>query len=366
MKKLVVMAQIALVPMAFANDIDVAFVVDQVVVEQQGREWVDHEIAQAISLSNQTLETAGIEERRVVRRVFIEADGAVSQATLASQGALAGIWQAREEATDLKFTHYDNVVWVVPQSGNWDRVGNAGLSYPEDNIPHIAVASVEVGERLSQLIAHELGHLDSLKHGHAEQHFAETGEYTLMYPHLAEMGEVVITADDISDIQYAANPAEDDVYAYLGSVRPSAPAPLASVTMQVDQTRVDLNAGTVEVALDLSEPLEQSVSVEFFTQSGTATAGDDYEENVHRVEFLPRQTDAAASVRLYTDAQRSAGEVFSIGIRYGDAVSAEGQVELALPVNQTQDNNSGGGSTGPLAMIGLALIALWRRNKEGV
>ncbi len=356
-----------------SQEIGVAVVVDEGLRQSLGREWVDMHIAHAMALSNRALQIAGLDYQRVDRMVYeSESGNDVSVASLGGTGALAGVQAGCEELESGKYSQYDNVVWIVPDTGNVARLGNQ--MYCQETGQHAIVASASIGSLLGQLVAHELGHADGLTHEYANAAFEERGVKLLMNETIMnDISYEMLAEGDVSRMRLADAGELDDGVKYFSEPRPELPAPLGTVDIVAESTTIDFEAGTAEFVFELSEPMEQDASVEFYTESVTASAGEDYEENVQRIYFYAGQTEAAESITLHTDATRSVEEVFKVGIRYGDVVgvSENSELEITLAVNESNSGgsdgdaggSSGGGSSGPAIMLAMGLLGLFQMRK---
>ena len=71
---------------------------------------------------------------------------------------------------------------------------------------------------------------------------------------------------------------------------------------------------THNVTVTLSRPFDQSVSVDFATADGTATAGIDYEATSGTLTFAPGETTKTIPVIIYADEQVEANESFRVNL----------------------------------------------------
>ncbi|EII3728601.1 SVAGG family GlyGly-CTERM protein [Vibrio cholerae] len=350
----------------FAATIDTAFVIDNAVIASEGREAVDNQIANAIRLSNKTLSLAGLQYQREVKMVFNEeANSNVASATLGSGGALDGVLAACEEVKQAKYNHFDNVVWLVPTTGNVYRTGNEG--YCNDTDHHVVVVAIDSVTDLSHVIAHELGHADGMSHASADSVYASEGKVLLMSSRLAEglsSESELLTLTDISNMQNAALVA-DQWPKYFDQPRSPAPAALGTVSMLPEQTSLNFAAGEASFRFALSAPLLDDVSIEFYTHGIEAKPGVDYRETISRITLLAGQTEAVMDVPMITTAKRYTDKRFEVGVRYGDKVTADSKVVVTLTANATpaQDGGSGGGSLNPLYILFLLTLVLIRKVK---
>lgn len=378
--KLSLLAAIALLShsvFAASTSIDVAFVIDESIIQSQSREWVDNHIDTAITVSNQTLTDAGLAYTRNVKMVYTAtSDNAVSVATLGSNGALDGVHEACEVVKDTEYEHYDNVVWLVPATGNSNRTGNASNCVDTDH--YVAVIAIGTTANLGYVIAHEMGHFDNLTHASADQYYADTGKVLLMSSHLSEgltSVSELLTAGDITNMQTAAAVA-DQWPKYFDQPRTEGSASIGTATMVPMATDVNVESGEVSFQFSLDSALAEDVSVEFYTHGIEAQTGVDYEETVSRVTLLAGATEAEVDVPLIVDATRYVDKTFEVGVRYGDKVDADSSLIVTLTANSTSDTgtdtgdntgdsgSSGGGSMNLFYLVALLVCSLIRRIKQ--
>lgn len=346
--------------------IDVTFVVDQEIVEEQGREWVDKQIETAIKLSNQTLELASLPYVRQVNKVIIEpANGVVATATRGVQGALGGV-KAGCDTLDEEFNHTDNVVWLVPESGNYDRMGNAGTCYKNNDIDQgigkrnavVSMGPYGYNADVGVIVAHELGHVDGLPHTHADAYENETGHRTLMSSSTLEnFTGPLISPNDVNALKQV-NSTNDEWMNYFSWPSASAPKVSDKATLEVNE---DNTASSFEVFMNLSSALDHDVSVEFFTESNTAIAGKDYVEHVQRYTFLAGETRKSIDIELLNNSTRYEDRNFNIGIRYGEGVNPQEEmlsVTVAKSAEQPSNSGSSGGSGGSLGIFASLMLIL--------
>jgi hypothetical protein len=125
-------------------------------------------------------------------------------------------------------------------------------------------------------------------------------------------------------------------------------------------TEGDAGSADVQFTVTLSKPLDETVSVEYWTVDSTATAGSDYQATSGELTFAPGETQATFAVPVVGDVLHEAEESFRVRIghsnrgniadasgagtildndpllRIGDAEVLEGdagQVSLSFPVS---------------------------------
>ncbi len=104
---------------------------------------------------------------------------------------------------------------------------------------------------------------------------------------------------------------------------PGEPGPVEPPAIQISDTTVaEGNSGnTVAIfTVTLSRAADQPVSVNFQTRSGTATAGEDYEETSGQVIFAASELSRTIEVRVFGDTMFEADEMF--GVVLSDPVGA--------------------------------------------
>jgi hypothetical protein len=109
----------------------------------------------------------------------------------------------------------------------------------------------------------------------------------------------------------------------------------------------DNGVNRVSVTVTLSEPTDHSVTVEFATFDGTATAGSDYETKTGTVTFNPGTTVKSFSVKIFGDRESESNEVFEA--RLSNPTGAALENDLA---EVTIQNDDGG------LMVGFASSAV--------
>lgn len=364
---------VAMLPtLSSADTIDVGVVLDQNVINAHGREWVDQQLKTALKTSNAVLTFSGVDHRREIRNVItVDENNPVATATLGSGGALSGAKAVCEVIKDNeRFAHFDNVLWLVPESGNSNRIGNT--SYCIDGDHNVAVVALNYPGNVGHLIAHEFGHHDGLKHSSADEVYAQTGEVRLMsnylYQGLSNESNLV-TDDDVATLIYSDTVANDWPKMF-SHPRPDWPSPIGTASFDVQSTRVDIESGTVELMLKLDKPLSEKSSIEFYTEEVTAKPKVDYKENITRLDFLAGQNEVAVEVELVADAKRYESKNFLVGVRYGDVITGNQTMSLELDANANQGEidlptptapdigGSSGGSGGSLNWFVIVVMML--------
>lgn len=338
-------------PICSADTIDVGVVVDKKVVETNGREWVDAHLAVALKTSNAVLDFAGLDHRRVIRNVIeVDENNAVSIATLGSSGALGGANAVCDEVLgDSRFDNMDNILWIVPESGNSSRIGNTSYCISTDH--HVAVVATNYNGNLGHLIAHEFGHNDGLKHDAADEVYANTGEVLLMSNYLSYgLGDSLLSNQDVTELQQG-NLVADGWPKLFSEPRPNWPSAIGTLTLDLNGSSIDTELGVAEFTLKLDGPLSEDSSFEFFTQEITAKPSIDYQEHVTRYDLLAGQDEIIVNVDLITTAERYDEKTFNVGVRYGDVITTDDSTMVKLAANSTSgdtgtDTDTGTGGNG--------------------
>ena len=86
-----------------------------------------------------------------------------------------------------------------------------------------------------------------------------------------------------------------------------------------------VEGSVVEVVVELDAPSGRTVTVEYDTADGSATAGDDYEAASGELTFAPGATQASIMVRLLTDGLNEGEETFEVSL------SSPGHASVATP-----------------------------------
>jgi hypothetical protein len=343
--------------------VDIAYGVDEAIIAKHGREWVDNHIDKSIALSNQTFALAGLDYERVVKTVIeIGENHPVSIAAAGSLGARAGLDEMCEHLEPGLFQYFDNVVWLVPISGNTGIVGNAGFCL--DSAQRVAVVSMGNNNNYSELLAHEVGHMDGMGHYYGDLYYAETGEATLMSSYSYRgVGSKLLVAGEIVEMQTA----HDNKYFwpyYFDQNAPSAPDGIGTVNLSPEDTTFDIDTGKVTFTLMLDEPLNEDVSIEFYTRGIEAKPGIDYVEKINRITFYAGETKKEVSVSMIKSAKRTETKSFDIGVRYGDLVNAFDSMNIELVANaESSEGGSNGGSLGGGTLLLMLLGLGYRRLK---
>lgn len=87
--------------------------------------------------------------------------------------------------------------------------------------------------------------------------------------------------------------------------------PALSIT---DRTIVEGNAGTAPATFEvqLSQPSSQTVTVQYATANGTATAGSDYTASSNTLSFAPGETQKTVTIPVQGDTIAESNETFSV------------------------------------------------------
>lgn len=100
-----------------------------------------------------------------------------------------------------------------------------------------------------------------------------------------------------------------------------------SLSMQSSALTVHENAGTAAVVVKLNAPASQTVTVNYATSAGTATAGSDFTAGSGTVTFAPGQTSRTISVPILEDSLQEAAETFTV------ALSSPANAQLGSPTS---------------------------------
>ena len=109
--------------------------------------------------------------------------------------------------------------------------------------------------------------------------------------------------------------------------------------------------GTARVRVSLSPSSTQTVSVDWTTEDGTATAGEDYADDDGTLIFSPGDTDGEITVSIIDDDEEDSSETFTVVLSNatGDATIDDGTGDVSIT-----DNDDGEGPERPGAPRNLA------------
>jgi hypothetical protein len=126
------------------------------------------------------------------------------------------------------------------------------------------------------------------------------------------LGDVIYEGDEPFEVQLAnASGAELAATTVSVLIEDDDPHPqIAVAAAQVAEG--DSGSSPVAVALSLSHPSAFTVTVDFTTNSGTATAGADYETTSGTVTFAPGEVTAQIIVTIYGDESVEGDETFQV------------------------------------------------------
>lgn len=100
-----------------------------------------------------------------------------------------------------------------------------------------------------------------------------------------------------------------------------------------DTTVVEGEGATAQFNVSLSQPVGESVAIDYATRDGTAAAGLDYTFATGRVTFPAGATTRTISVSILNDAIPEATESFTVdltGVAYGDAAIGDGTATATI------------------------------------
>ncbi|MBK9155808.1 MAG: VCBS repeat-containing protein [Chloracidobacterium sp.] len=129
------------------------------------------------------------------------------------------------------------------------------------------------------------------------------------------------------------------------------------------------NAGTTafNFAVTLSGPSSQTVSVDFITDNGSATAGSDYVANVGTVSFSPGETSKAVTVSAIGDTTVEGNETFTVNLSGATNSSIADSVGTGtilnddgsptLSINDVSQNEGNSGTTNFSFTVNLSVVS---------
>ena len=112
----------------------------------------------------------------------------------------------------------------------------------------------------------------------------------------------------VLSLSSVVNAALDDDAATGTIIDDDAPPTLGAVGV------AGAEGSVVEVVVELDAPSGRTVTVEYHTADGSATAGDDYEAASGELTFAPGATQASVAVRLLTDGLDEGEESFEVSL----------------------------------------------------
>ena len=137
-----------------------------------------------------------------------------------------------------------------------------------------------------------------------------------------------VTPNTIEDFS-SRGPTTDGRTAASASSNTVTPAP--PPTLSISDVTVDEDAGDAVLTISMDRTTSTSVTVQYATTDGTATAPDDYAATSTTATILASQTSMAVQIRIVDDSLDEADETFSVA--------------LSAPSAGTQVSGSNGTST---------------------
>ncbi len=124
------------------------------------------------------------------------------------------------------------------------------------------------------------------------------------------------------------------------AVTPIAVAPIVDPAITIDDVTVNEAAGTATFTITLDQPTTATVSVNFATANGSATAGADYSAASGTVTFAPGVTTQTVTVAILDDGTYEGAETFNVLL--SGAVNATIADASGLGTILDDGNGSGG------------------------
>lgn len=387
-KLMVLLAGLVASPVVMAEQVDVLFLVEPNVYQTLDREKVHSLIQSQLDEANSlhSKQNTGINYNAIA--VLDWKDNQVSESL--SQGesfagsagniiysvrftepeydsyfdGLSSVKPYEKESYDLfRKYHADNVVFI---SSGVER-DTRSIGYAIQNMGVVVgLAGLEIDP---YLLAHEWGHNIGL--GHTSVDECSKANH-LMCADASNNGGL-LTYDELERVKGVV--AKDSTYFvehfdsafYLGwysEPQQKVGKVKFSVLDNPIENTVDSTEAIVELVDAQGEPLvfEETVSIEVFTEAGTASAGANYDADVYqRVEFAPGES----TKRLDLGVTHGTSDLnFKMGARYGLYLNDSNVV--GVTINATKDSgnggdtggdNSGSSSGGSLGFFSLLLLA---------
>lgn len=307
---------------AAVQSVDIGIFYTRQAVEHTALAQLHQLIQFRTNIANNALKTAGIAlERRV----------ATFDPSPIEQRSIGNVQKFLEDPdADAAFRQYIerfglDYVTLVTYLPNLQTCGQAQVG---GNMSVISVGERCNGPFKHYLLAHEWGHLDGAAHSLKDSHKAKlnfgvgyvcNGYSTIMNmdtrsqfkrPFYSQTG--VCGKGDVADVVRMIKQRMEQADAIQNT---QAQMPIyAAVGLEINHRVVSEIGGTIKGRVRISQPLEQKVSVQLFTED--ITTERDFEPLFIRLVFEPGQTQVAFEVRLIDDDTFEGDEQMRIGIRY--------------------------------------------------
>ncbi|MBQ1784175.1 MAG: GlyGly-CTERM sorting domain-containing protein [Gammaproteobacteria bacterium] len=347
------------------------------IAEQYGRAAVDKKAAEWIAAANQIHATAGTHVNYRLRSVSMagndEFGPALASGEISMIGASYGVMtQVATAGSDLANTlstfGADHLVYLVPEVDQNGWAGHARNS-------QIVTVAFDAAMENPVLVAHEMAHsgaaLSDLTGNECDGLWLMCGN--------GGQGALASTtpfkASELDAIAQAVNgtlPAVEDFSeaGYLGRISAEMPV-VGHLVVESAASSVAENGGAVDITVRLvpSDPLtdiDRPVSAQLYVSGVAATAGEDFEETLVQLEFLPGETEKAATIQILDDSVAEQAEAIEVGVRYGNGVEADSVIVVQITDNDSSGGGEnpgggGGGSFGWLSLAAMGLLLRWRR-----
>jgi hypothetical protein len=378
---------------AFSSDqIDVLFVIEPSVYENVNREELNSLIKNQIVVANSVHATqkTGISYKEVAvldwknndvsekldqGKSFAESVGEVMYSLPYTESEFKTEfaehpWFAeyQQDAHDLlRQYHADNLVFISSVADS--SAGHIGYAFKNFGV----IASIDGVKSNDYLLVHEWGHNIGL--GHTDSEVCSVSNYVMCSSNSAgqtlgfdnnEMTRVNGVVDRNPDFF----PEHFDSNFYLGEF--STPMQIkADVKFSVLDNPIANTLNKTEVIIDLVDAsglpvvLDEPVSVELYTQSGTAIAGESFDNDFYqRVTFAAGESTKRVDLdvtHINTDTSFKVGTRYGLYLNDSDVVSVTVKA-TAKPVTDVGvgDDSSGGGSLG-FSLLSLFALCLFRK-----
>ncbi|WP_299005150.1 SVAGG family GlyGly-CTERM protein [uncultured Shewanella sp.] len=194
---------------------------------------------------------------------------------------------------------------------------------------------------MPSVLAHLLGHTLALEHPSAS--VCQSMTLLMCSPFEANIALSITDLSWLGQLTQGKNIPHKtgfDNSAYLGEFSPTMPK-LANIKLSIDQRELSNEQRDTQITLQLVndngelKPLKQTISVELFTQSGTAVAAYHYPESLYqRVVFLSGETQKHISLEIQPSAHYAN---FNVGTRYGLLVN-DSNIEKVTIIGDIKDS----------------------------
>lgn len=378
-------------------DIDVLMVVEPVVYEENGREYVNMLLRDAIARTNAVFQPHGFTHKASIidwidNRVnesslgLLEWTYAVGPVAYSYHDTFSQFiadplnvsfgWQYVPEAHQLENLYQaDLIVYVTNETNGADQFVIGSAYHNRGNI-----ISFKGLEAISWVLAHELGH--NLGFFHVSQALCNNTYYLMCAIAIPNQADAFLTNDEQQDLASILSgdtsvwPSSFDVRFWPGVV--NEPMPIkAGVSLTVLDNPIASNIAETDVVVELVDQqgdptvVNDDSSIQLFTRGDTALNGIHYDESVYqRVTFLAGEYRKIVSLSVAHDEQETR---FTLGADSGLFLSDANELQVTIDsssgmprspaprvteasINNDEEQKSDKSSGGSLQLTSLLLL----------